>query len=181
MKNDRPWSNEKKPLETPHVSETLYWSKELKEEKLFIADYYTDFHRLTLGLATSAVSMGLLLTVCYVMPSAKPQKLIDAITEPLHAGENVLIASEAHTSLLSEIFEAWVEFAKFPENFTSISMSGFILDSEDLRGEPGVLLGLHPTQPIGPLGYLIARIPEEEAPILEFLGQSAIINIKVIE
>ena len=65
-----------------------------------------------------------------------------------------------------------VEFAKFPENFTLISMSGFILDSEDLRGEPGVLLGLHPTQPIGPLGYLIARIPEEEAPILEFLGQA---------
>jgi hypothetical protein len=122
------------------------------------------------------------MAIYYATPSSKPQKVVEAITDPLHSGQNILLASEVHTNLLSEILEAWAEFAPAPHNLRLITQSGLILDSDALRGEPGTLSGLHPTQPTGPLGYLLVRIPDDEVATLEFLGHPArIVNIQLIE
>jgi hypothetical protein len=179
MKDNRPWSNEMRPLDTPKVSEAIFWSKELKETQLFLAKQYSDFRLLTLGLAAS---MGLPVAVYQVAPSAIPQKVIEAITDPLHSGQNILLASESHTDLLSEILAAWEMFARDPQNFTLVTESGLVLDSKALRGELGILSGLHTMLPNGPLGYGLVKIPDDEATILEFLGKQAhIVNVKLIE
>jgi hypothetical protein len=179
MNQDRPWSNEMRPLDTPKVSEAIFWIKELKETQLFLAHRYHDFRLLTLGLAAS---IGLPVSVCIVASSATPRKVVEALNDPLHSGGNVLLASESHTSLLSEILEAWAEFARAPQNFKAVTQSGLVLDSAALRGEPGTLTGLHPMQPTGPLGYILVRIPDGEAATLEFLGQQAgIVDVQLIE
>jgi hypothetical protein len=179
MKHNRPWSNEKRSLDTPKVSEAIFWINQLKETQLFLANQFNDFRLLTLGLAAS---IGLPMSIYYVTRSSKPQKVVEAVTDPLHSGENVLLASEVHTNLLSEILEAWAEFAQAPQNLRLVTQSGLTLDSDALRGEPGTLSGLHPTQPTGPLGYGLVRIPDDEAATLEFLGQQArIVNIRLIE
>lgn len=179
MKHDRPWSKEMRPLDTPKVSEAILWTKELKETQLFLANQYTDFRLLTLGLGAS---IGLPLAIYYFASSAKPQNVVKVIADALHAGKNVLIASESHTSLISEILTAWEEFARFPHGFNSVSESGLVLNSDRLQGEPGTLSGLHNTQPMGPLGHGLVRIPDNEAAALEFLGQQArIVKMNVIE
>jgi hypothetical protein len=178
MKHNRPWSNEMRSLDTPKVSEAIFWINQLKVTRLFLANQYNNFRLLTLGLAAS---IGQPMAIYYVAPSSKPQKVVEAITDPLHSGENVLLASEVHSNLLSEILEAWVGFARAPHNRRLVTQSGLILDSDALRGEPGTLSGLHPTQPTGPLGYGLMRIPDDEAATLEFLGQQVLANIQLIE
>jgi hypothetical protein len=145
---------------------------------LFIPEAYEDFRLLTFGLAAS---LGLPVSIFLLAASAKPRAVVEAITKPLHAGGRVLLASESHTELVSEILGAWADFAPQPDNVRMVSQSGLVLDGDALEGEPATLTGLHPAQPDGPLGYLISRIPAPEATTLEFVGnQAAIVNVREI-
>jgi hypothetical protein len=179
MEPKRSWPDEKRPLDTPKVSQSVFWMKELKETQLYLPNRYRDFRLLTLGLAAT---IGLPVDICYVASSARPQKVVEALKDPLHGGGPVLLASESHTDLIKEILEAWAEFSRSPQNFNLVTQSGLVLDSDALRGEPGTLAALHPTQPAGPLNFGLARIPDDEAATLEFLGQQArAINVRTIE
>jgi hypothetical protein len=170
MSTQRPWSKSERSLETPRVAGAIQWILELKETHLFVAEQYGDFRRLTLGLAAS---LGLPVTIFSIAKSAKASVVVEEVGKALREGGRVLVASESHAELVSEILGAWSEFARDPVHITTVSASGLVLDSNALAGEVATLAGLAPVVPPGSENHLITRIPAAEVSTLEFVGEQA--------
>ena len=178
MSTQRPWAKGGRSLETPHVSNSIQWIRNLKETHLFVAEQYRDFRRLTLGLATS---LGLPVAIFSIASSANASAVVEQVGKALHEGGRVLVASESHAELVSEILGAWEEFARDPVNITTVSASGLVLDSNALVGELATLAGLAPVMPSGSERHGITRISAAEASTLEFVGEAASpVNVREI-
>lgn len=177
MTTQRPWSKGVRSLETPHVSNAVQWIRELRETHLFVAEQYGDFRWLTRGVAAS---LGLPVAIFSIAPSAKAISVVQAVGKALHEGGRILVASESHAELVSEILSAWAEFAQNPVNITTVSATGLVLDSNALASEIGTLTGLAPVLPRGSEGHLVTHIPDAEAGTLEFVGSQALVNVREI-
>lgn len=170
MAEHKPWSSEKRTLETPDVSQSIGWAYEVRETHFFAAATYTDFKRLCRGLLSSLRPP---VAAFYLAPTATGWEIAQALEGPLHAGADVLVASEQHAELIGELLDSWVMFSEDPSGFTLVTSFGLALAGDQLKGDPGHLFGLAREHSDGLKRAMPTPISAREAATLEFNGEMA--------
>lgn len=169
----RPWSGDRRSLETPHFTQSLSLTLGVREKGIYLRCPGPK----SLPALASGVAKYLPAPITIRVLRSDRVATADAadITRRLQAGESVILAREGPSDLLVELANQWAECTSFADGSTFV-YAGFVLKADENAGFLAIVHAADAELPL-PRKATICRVPPEEVATLEILGNASLIAV----